>query len=76
MLMTTLVMGLLCFIYLIASLRTNIVFVIIFATLVPGFGLLAGAYWQLAAGNATLGGNLVIVSDPKASFSYTVREVC
>ncbi|MCJ1250300.1 hypothetical protein MMC30_007526 [Trapelia coarctata] len=53
-------MGLLCFIYLIASLRTNIVFVIIFATLVPAFGLLAGAYWQLAQGNATLGGNLVI----------------
>jgi succinate-acetate transporter protein len=41
-------MGLLCFIYLICSLRTNVVFVIIFFTLVIAFGLLAGAYWQSA----------------------------
>jgi len=53
-------MGLLCFIYLIAALRTNIIFVVIFATLVTAFCLLAGAYWNLAEGNTTLGGNLVI----------------
>lgn len=41
-------MGVLCFIYLICSLRTNIVFVVIFFTLVIAFGLLSGAYWQLA----------------------------
>jgi len=41
-------MGLLCLIYLICSLRTNIVFMLIFLTLVPAFGCLAGAYWQLA----------------------------
>lgn len=41
-------MGVLCFIYLICSLRTNVVFVVIFFTLVIAFGLLAGAYWQLA----------------------------
>jgi len=43
-------MGLLCFIYLICSLRTNIVFVVIFFTLCLAFPLLAGAYWQNAMG--------------------------
>lgn len=43
-------MGVLCFIYLICSLRTNIVFVVIFFTLVLAFGLLAGTYWQNANG--------------------------
>ncbi len=70
------VMGLLCLIYLIASLRTNIVFVIIFATLVVAFGLLAGAYWHLAQGNATLGGNLAIVSDFQNLVSIYERRVC
>lgn len=41
-------MGLLCLIYFILSLRTNIAFAIIFVTLVPAFGCLAGAYWQSA----------------------------
>lgn len=41
-------MGLLCLIYFICSLRTNIVFAIIFLTLVAAFGCLTGAYWQLA----------------------------
>ncbi|KAF1987491.1 GPR1/FUN34/YaaH-class plasma membrane protein [Aulographum hederae CBS 113979] len=41
-------MGLMCFVYLILSLRTNVVFFLIFLTLVPAFGLLTGAYWQLA----------------------------
>jgi len=53
-------MGLLCLIYLICALRTNVVFVVIFLTLVPAFGLLAGAFWQL--GNsyaATEKGNMI-----------------
>jgi succinate-acetate transporter protein len=48
-------MGVLCFIYLICSLRTNVVFVVIFFTLVIAFGLLSGAYWQQA--NAFGNGN-------------------
>jgi succinate-acetate transporter protein len=44
-------MGVLCFIYMICALRTNVVFVIIFASLVPAFGLLTAAYWSLAKGN-------------------------
>lgn len=44
----------LSFVFLILSIRTNIVFVIIFFTLVIFFGLLAGVYWQSAIG---LGGD-------------------
>lgn len=58
-----LAMGLLCFIYLICSLRTNVVFVVIFASLVIAFGLLTGAYFQIAMGtNADLANRLVVVS--------------
>lgn len=41
-------MAVMCFIYLICSLRTNIVFVVIFFMLVIGFSLLSGSYWQTA----------------------------
>ncbi|KAG9659651.1 GPR1/FUN34/YaaH-class plasma membrane protein-like protein, partial [Aureobasidium melanogenum] len=41
-------MGLLCLVYFICSLRTNVVFAMIFCTLVAAFGCLAGAYWHLA----------------------------
>jgi len=41
-------MGVLCFFYLICSLRTNVVFVVIFLTLVIAFCLLAGTYWHNA----------------------------
>jgi len=51
-------MGLLCFIYLIASLRTNIFFVTIFFTLVCAFGCLAGTYWHLAKGDASAASKL------------------
>lgn len=57
-------MGLLCLVYLICSIRTNIVFVIIFFCLVIAFGLLTGAYWLLAqdyAGNAAAAHKLVVV---------------
>lgn len=43
-------MGLLCFIYLICALRTNIIFLMIFLLLVPAFGSLAGYFWKAAEG--------------------------
>ena len=43
-------MGFLCLIYMVCALRTNVVFVLIFASLVPAFGLLTAAYWNLALG--------------------------
>ncbi|KAH6677637.1 hypothetical protein B0J14DRAFT_690144 [Halenospora varia] len=42
-------MGLLCLFYLICSLRTNAVFVLIFFQLVVALGLLAAGHWQTAA---------------------------
>lgn len=47
-------MGLLCFIYLICALRTNVVFMGIFLTLVCAFTCLAGSFWQGANGNTSL----------------------
>ena len=41
-------MALICLIFLICSLRTNIVFFIIFLSLVGAFACLAAAYWNLA----------------------------
>ncbi|RDL33622.1 uncharacterized protein BP5553_07990 [Venustampulla echinocandica] len=52
-------MGVLCLVFLICSLRTNVVFVVIFFTLVIAFGLLAGAYWQNA--------NSIMYEDPSAA---------
>ncbi|QIX01177.1 hypothetical protein AMS68_006694 [Peltaster fructicola] len=53
-------MGVLCFVYMICALRTNVVFFLIFAFLVPSFGCLAGAYWQLAQGNIALYDQLIV----------------
>ncbi|MCJ1393056.1 hypothetical protein MMC18_005928 [Xylographa bjoerkii] len=53
-------MGLLSFIYLICSLRTNIMFVITFAGLTIGFLVEAGSYWNNAQGNTNLGSTLLV----------------
>ncbi|KAF4465221.1 GPR1 [Fusarium albosuccineum] len=50
-------MGLLSIVYLICALRTNVVFVVIFASLVPALFILVGAFWVWAedyAGNTAL----------------------
>ncbi|KAI4176930.1 MAG: hypothetical protein LQ343_000787 [Gyalolechia ehrenbergii] len=61
-------MGMICLVFLICSLRTNIVFFVIFFTLVCAFGCLAGAYFNFAlvyenatnAAAATRAGRLVV----------------
>jgi len=55
-------MGLLCLIYMICALRTNVVFFLIFMTLVPAFGCLAGAYWHLAQGDAVTAATLEVAA--------------
>ncbi|KAI1182878.1 GPR1/FUN34/YaaH-class plasma membrane protein [Nemania serpens] len=58
----TLSMGVLCFMYLVCSIRTNIAFVIVFLSIDIAFGLLTGAFWVLAqdyAGNAVFAGKLL-----------------
>jgi succinate-acetate transporter protein len=47
-------MGVLCFVYLIVALRTNIVFVLIFISLVAAFGCLAEYFFQIGEGNVKL----------------------
>jgi len=48
-------MGVLCLVYLIIALRTNICFVLIFALLIPAFGCLAAVYFQAAKGITATG---------------------
>lgn len=52
-------MTLLSFIFTICSLRTNIVFVLVFITATMGFGFATGAFWTLALGNISFGTTLV-----------------
>ncbi|KAK4499021.1 hypothetical protein PRZ48_009533 [Zasmidium cellare] len=58
-------MGVLCFLYMILALRTNLIFFGIFFTLVPAFCFLAAAFWYQAAdyeGNAELAKTLVLAA--------------
>lgn len=68
-------MAVLCLVYLICSLRTNVVFVVIFLTLVIAFSLLSASYWAnaqaigatksdpaFAAAKAALAGRLQIAA--------------
>ncbi|KAE8334520.1 GPR1/FUN34/yaaH family-domain-containing protein [Aspergillus arachidicola] len=55
-------MGLLCCIYLVCSIRTNLCFMMIFLSLTIGFCLLAATSWQLANGNANLARSIKKVS--------------
>ena len=48
-------MGLLCFVYFIIALRTNIIFVLIFLLLVPAFGCLAAVFFLGAQGITATG---------------------
>jgi uncharacterized protein len=47
-------MGVLCAVYLIVALRTNLVFVGIFATLVAAFGCLAEFFFQIGVGKVNM----------------------
>lgn len=61
--------AMICLVFLICSVRTNIVFFVIFLSLVLAFAMLAGAYFNLAlayenAANtsaASMGARLVVV---------------
>ena len=58
-------MGVLCFLYMILALRTNLVFFFIFFFLVPSFACLAAAYWYNAEdyeGNAAKSKKLIVAA--------------
>lgn len=69
-------MGVLCFVYLICALRTNLVFVVIFFTLVLAFGCLTAAFWYTALaaqGNtaaAVTAGRCLVVSSTRDSCTF------
>ena len=65
-------MGFLAVIFLVASLRTNLVFVIIFFGLIMTFVLLAAEYWYLAMGDAARGASFQTAAGAFAFF--TVRN--
>lgn len=62
-------MGVPTFIFMICSLRTNVMYVTLFATILTGFCLLAGSYWQLAQRNMELAHGLQIVRVPTPTSS-------
>ncbi|CZR67631.1 related to Y.lipolytica GPR1 protein and Fun34p [Phialocephala subalpina] len=64
-------MGVLCLVFLICSLRTNVVYVVVFSTLVVAFGLLTGLHFQLAVGNADLAAGLQVA----AGFALLVTSI-
>ncbi|PSN68757.1 GPR1/FUN34/YaaH-class plasma membrane protein-like protein [Corynespora cassiicola Philippines] len=55
-----LAMAIMCFVFLICSLRTNFCFFMIFFSLVMGFCMLAASYWQSSNGNAGQAHNLQV----------------
>lgn len=58
-------MGMITLVFLVCSLRTNVVFFVIFLTLVVTFALITAAYWFLAmdfTGNANYAATLLKVS--------------
>ena len=55
-------MGFLSLIFLICSLRTNVIYFIVFLTLVTGFFLEAGEYFEIGAGDMAAAGTLRVVS--------------
>jgi hypothetical protein len=57
-------MAVLCLVFLICSLRTNIVYVVVFSTQVAVFGLLTGNHFQVAVGNTDLASGLEVVCSP------------
>lgn len=50
----------LSFIFLVCSIRTNAVFVLVFTAATLGFGLAAGAFWHLAEGAVEIGSQLLV----------------
>jgi len=55
-------LALLSFLFLICSLRTNVVFVLIFVFATAGFACASAAYFALALGNVASGGSLLVAT--------------
>lgn len=53
-------LAILSFIFLICSTRTNLFFFLIFIVATMGFGFATGSFWQIANGNMTVAGQLLV----------------
>lgn len=54
-------MAVLMLLYAVCATRTNIVYVVLFTSLIVVFSLLAAAYWYLGKGDLTGGQRLTVV---------------
>ncbi|POR34579.1 Protein alcS, partial [Tolypocladium paradoxum] len=71
-------MGVISFVFLICSLRTNVCFFVIFLTLTIAFGLLTGAFLANAAdytGNANLAKKLVVVGNNTTHLRHNALDM-
>jgi succinate-acetate transporter protein len=68
-------MGILVFMFLICSLRTSIVFFLIFLCLDIGFFLLTAAYFRASKGDVTGFERLAVVSHPPSLLTFEGRKV-
>lgn len=62
-------MGVLCVVYLIAALRTNVVFVVIFFCLIPAFSFLTAGFWKLAEGDTAMATHMITAG---GAFAFVV----
>ncbi|KAJ4367984.1 hypothetical protein N0V85_009112 [Neurospora sp. IMI 360204] len=67
-------MGLMCTIYMICGLRTNMVLEAVFTNLTLGFLLLAASYWQSANSDHVLGEKLQVVSTSASLVAFPDPE--
>jgi uncharacterized protein len=57
-------MGVLSFVFLICSLRTNILNIVVYVSLILGFSFLTAQHFQLAEGNVEYAGQMQVVGCP------------
>ena len=65
-------MAILCLVYLICSVRTNIAFFLIFLLLVPAFCCLAGAFWLLAEGTTAAAAKALTCQHAAGGLTFAV----
>ena len=65
-------MAMLMFVYMLCATRTNVVYVVIFFSLIISFALGGAAHWRLGEGNTVVVDRLVVVS-PLPSQPWTMR---
>lgn len=63
-------MAVLMFVFMICATRTNLVYTLIFLSLLIVFLMLSSAYWTLGVGNASTGNKCVVVSSLESCYFW------